>query len=1312
MQRIVFGFLALSFLSHCAPNNPEPVRAAVKPRPHPTMELDDVGQPVAGVSLLVLGIGADRDHLVDVIEHRLQGIVYQLQGQRLLSAHVPDGSEAVLASLGVVSQLQRSVDPSEIRGVTLEETRFVRIFDSLYYPGGGPKIVPKRLAVKPGTPFEHAPTVAPPLSARLRAQLKLAQDTITTPYASGTVIVSIILPESNGVAEPSSEDWTEDAILETYQKIQTAVQAYELSEPNANLRYIIHYESSPANGGLPGTVDSDYECGLHFDFTNPDDENRVTAPLLARLVGHPVAQDEISDASYEYLDNLRTQYGADGAFYVKVSANQNGTAGIRAHATINGPWCSLSSDYGFGTFTHEFGHIMGALDEYCPDACISTTAEQGYLGVPDANSFLPFGSDGINYGRGESQESLMASNNPNAINGFTRGAWGWQDSDGDGIIDVRDTIPATDVFAEVTGSQVRLVGTIVDQPEVRWNAQPRRSFNHITALEYQLGHGQDAPWFVIPIVGHFTTANVFAELGAFPGGDYEIRVRGRNSVGNVDGRERLVNFSVGAVSAADLARSNTPPHLRLDLATATGSVRTAFRLTATSTDLDRNDQVSIRFDTDGDGIFETAAGGDRTVTARFAQPGIYTVGAEARDRHGAVTVATAQVFVLDRNAPPTVSLDDLPSVFYGLDELRTALHAHGADADNDALEYNWLVQGATQDNTYAVETGFAPRNRDFQLDLTTPLVLKDLQIDVTAGDRTVQGNNAQQIVAITPTVIATAIDSGGVLFTDITDPLRPALIGHFVTDTGARSLLLDGHRLYVLGGALTIFDVSNPQAPFEIRQGQPVVHTRVDTISDATAIPDLGQGRKGADQQHQLTFAERITSAQVDVEIDHPSPGQLTLTLDIFTNGQLSSVVLQDQVAGPGGRHVYSFTPATTRDLGQLIGSLANGTYDVRVTDNVAGDTGTLLSSTLTFGTSTSSFGVIEGNTRLVGALPGNYVVVAGLGLEVIDARKPSALKQAALLTGTGTFSATMYGQTAIVFSPTTLPPPKGLVAAPAPTPPQTHGLYAVDLSRPAHPVIKRQDDSLGDGGGDVFVVGSYLYINAPGPRGSVAVTQIADPAAFVNNARTYVVGAMPALISPSSFGTDRLLWTLVNGQPQGFDVRNPAKVVTRYSYLRPQHQFLLSLGGDLALIYDSQLTPSEVHLTDGVHLLSRTYRVTVEARDSQGAIGHASRTVQVVPYDHTPSARASLVSGRNAGDTFTFQVDNTDADNATTWDPFLFTRADLDSDGFYETDWLYSAPSTQFQVVLPTSGTYRLRFQTRDTFGAHDEAAVTVRVP
>src|SRR4029079_9954544 len=137
------------------------------------------------------------------------------------------------------------------------------------------------------------------------AEKPAGPDTLTTPYASGTVVVALLLPESNGAAEPSTDDWTEDSILSAYQNVQTALEAIERSEPNSGLRFIIHYASAPANGGLPGTIDCHFEYGLHAQFGVPPngvDESVVSQTLWERRLGHSVAGD--FDGAYQYLNQL------------------------------------------------------------------------------------------------------------------------------------------------------------------------------------------------------------------------------------------------------------------------------------------------------------------------------------------------------------------------------------------------------------------------------------------------------------------------------------------------------------------------------------------------------------------------------------------------------------------------------------------------------------------------------------------------------------------------------------------------------------------------------------------------------------------------------------------------------------------------------------------------------------------------------------------------------------------------------------------------------------------------------------------------
>lgn len=1284
------------------------------------LEVEDLGNPPEHVSLLVLDGVADPAKLTEQIENRLKGVVYHSLAPRLLIVSVPDGAERVLQQLGVAARFDRALDPTEVPNATIEEQRFLRVFSNRYFPGQGPpkgKLAPTHCIATLGEPIEAGARTAP-ASTSPSALLKEAfqpSTTLTTPYASGTIVVSILLPESNGVAEPSTEDWTEDAIAETYLKIQTALEAIKRSEPNNDLRFILHYESSPGVGALPGTIDSDYEFGQHADFNNPQGEAEVSAPLLARLLGHPVAPEQVFESSWEYLNVLRARYHADGAFYIKVAANQNFTAFLRPHAYINGPWTTLSSDTPWQTFTHEFGHIFGALDEYCPDACIPTTALQGYLGFPNANATYVLGGDGIANGMGENQPSLMIGNDPNSINGYTRGAWGWLDRDGDGILEVRDTTPDTQLYATVTGKNVKLEGTVYDVPTKRLFGQFGISFNRIEAVEYQL-EGDDT-WFPLPV--HQTTFDgpvaVELDLGAFPMGDHSVRVRSRNSVGNTDA-PKTIDFVVGGPAAF------SPPRVVVKAAPNTGSVRSAFVLTAHTADLDTNDRVQVRWDTNGDGVFDTGFANNASITLRPHTAGVYKVVAEARDRHGLTARDSIRLFVLDGNTSPIVRLADVPSLRHGVDAIAPTFTLDRLfDADGDALELNWIAELATADGKLRTETGFAAGNTSFTPTLPTPPTLKTTPVDLTGRDPSLANHTWSQSVALTPKIVATAAGPQGLVVTDLSDPAAPVLIAHLALETNADQLLLSGNTLYVLGAALTIVDVTRPRQPFEVKQAKAIKQTYTDVQAPREGVLDIPDGNeKGTALDHFLDHGERIDSVKLDVVVTHSTPAELRFQLEVWSGNEFTIYPLRDHVAGTGGTKTYTFSTATTPGIAPLVGQLASGQFTVRVADTVAGGgIGTLNQSTLTVKTTSRAFPVIEGKKTLAGTLPGSYVVLAGTGVQTIDASTRDKLKQVSLLASTPAMSAAVSGSHALVFAPLTLPPPKGdegggklLDPAAAPAPSLAHGLFAVDLANPKKPKVVRTDESYGEDAGTLAIFGSRVYLTPLG-RESSNFTQVGSVAAFVGG-QSYLLGTLPTIVGEQSFGNDQRIWSASTGHVQQIDVSNPANARVLSDYAKPYVATMARLSGLNVLVYDG-LQSSLANLNDVQNQTSRTYRITVQARDNRGGLSSETRNVQIIPYDHVPALSAVQTGGVRVGDVFTFNATTVDPDAGVTWDPYVFTRADLDGDGLFETDWIQSGGRdgavATFESQYATPGARTVRFQTRDTFWGVTETALTFDV-
>jgi hypothetical protein len=261
---------------------------------------------------------------------------------------------------------------------------------------------------------------------------------------------------------------------------------------------------------------------------------------------------------------------------------------------------------------------------------------------------------------------------------------------------------------------------------------------------------------------------------------------------------------------------------------------------------------------------------------------------------------------------------------------------------------------------------------------------------------------------------------------------------------------------------------------------------------------------------------------------------------------------------------------------------------------------------------------------------------------------------------------------------------------------------------------VKRIDTAYGEEGGDLFAVGSRLYLNVWGRDGETRGTIIGDPLAFARGSSSWQLGTMPRLISSQAFGNDRTLYAIGDqGKVQKWDVSRPRAARLLDEYARPQHSQMVEIASGKALLFDGAPFGRVVDLSQTVSIVSRVWRITLQARDAQGAVREVSRVVHLVPYDHAPSISAAQVKGSLAGEDIAFEIAATDPDRATTWDPNLFVRGDLDGDGIYETEWSY-VPGKEPLTLLSrfaTPGKRTLRFQVKDGFFATAETSLEVDI-
>ena len=537
----------------------------------------------------------------------------------------------------------------------------------------------------------------------------------------------------------------------------------------------------------------------------------------------------------------------------------------------------------------------------------------------------------------------MMYNVVNEVNGYVRGAWGWLDTDGDGVFDVLDTFPKTEVEALLDdGMTLRLSGLITDVPAQRWSGTSF-SANRIRTLEYRFADVADSPWFAVDLAGR-TRGREFVDafIGDLPAGTHTIEVRAINSVGNVEPTPTT------HVVTVDDGVGNAAPFLRLSTPQRVGSTTSVFELTAAALDLDGAD-VLVRFDLDGDGTYDTPFGAEQTATTAFGKAGIFTVGAQAEDADGRRTEATLELLVARDNTAPRATIVGATSPIHGSASLPIAFQVGDvSNVEGGALEYNWIAELATMTTEHRVETGFSAGNTTFETLFETPVGLVTNSIDLTGGNEDLRYRQVFDIERIGTDVLAMALGGHGLVFVDISDRKAPVVLARLQIGAVAYSLHVDGDRLYVLGGTMTVVDVSDASAPVEIEQMFATNKVRASRNRDEAVIDE----RWGAWHGHDVTWGEPIRNMTVRMVIDHPDHSELRVELFPPKSLDLKPIVLMDGDSTKSGRRSYRFTKHNTPALAELVGVFAMDNWDLRVTDTAANEVnGSLVRSRLKFKT-------------------------------------------------------------------------------------------------------------------------------------------------------------------------------------------------------------------------------------------------------------------------------------------------------------------------------------------------------------------------
>jgi hypothetical protein len=449
-------------------------------------------------------------------------------------------------------------------------------------------------------------------------------------FFGGRVVVQIIFLESDGSAEPSTENWTPELIASIESHIGEALDWWRNSLPAARLSFELKSVTAPTR----------YEPITH-DLSG---EGMWISDALSHLGYSGIGY---FDQAYTADDALRQASNADWATTLFMVNSTNDADGrfadtMFAYAYVGGPFMVLTSDVGlYGTrqmapvAAHELGHIFGALDQYSA-ASVLCTQSSGYLWIPSTNS---------QYNNcGSHLPSIMldpvAAFPGGKIDESALGQVGYRDSDGDGLPDPLDTNPTLDLaFEQAGGGRPVVHGQINDQPFPSISTQPT-TINTLVRAEYRVDGGA---WWALP-----------AQDGAYDGAVEDISM----TLPLYDGQHSVDIRALNSVDAASPLFSRTITVTGVGSAPAYALEAPRFSNSAAIT-LTLEGPAGSMAQISEDPLYSGANWTPITAISGWqlsSVDGTHTLYVRFRDSAGVESPPLSRVIVLDRMAPSGIAL--------------------------------------------------------------------------------------------------------------------------------------------------------------------------------------------------------------------------------------------------------------------------------------------------------------------------------------------------------------------------------------------------------------------------------------------------------------------------------------------------------------------------------------------------------------------------------------------------------------------------------------------------------------------------------
>jgi hypothetical protein len=375
----------------------------------------------------------------------------------------------------------------------------------------------------------------------------------TSEFLAGSVSLNVILVESDGSHEISTENWSSAREAEVVSRIALGAEWDRLQEPQAEVSFVYHVFT----GRTDARARTGYEPIRHpADPSGLTGEDLWVKEILSKLgyaSGDRFARVRALDADTRRAD------GTDWAvtvFVVDSLVDIDGkfADGRFAYSWIGGPHLVMTYDNGaWGSgridmvLRHELLHSFYAFDEYQASGC-NCTDHRGYLDAVNLNCEVcnPLAA------------SCVMISNDDAMCDATRRSVGWADLDGDGVIDVVGEDPDTvldPLAAEQCAAPVLsgLATVVAAHDRNTFGVTPAVdiSVNRIVGVEVRADGGAWSPADPEGSAWGAPQVRFAASVSGLAPGAHRLEARAIDDHGNSDGTPAAAEVLVASGAAAE-----------------------------------------------------------------------------------------------------------------------------------------------------------------------------------------------------------------------------------------------------------------------------------------------------------------------------------------------------------------------------------------------------------------------------------------------------------------------------------------------------------------------------------------------------------------------------------------------------------------------------------------------------------------------------------------------------------------------------------------------------------------------------------------